>query len=100
MRPSTSGHSVVAARADVDRAVPSRVSARASAACVQRCMKGLVCSVECGPAMTTHANTAHFPPGATAVSPAAAPALIDIGINLTHDSYDSDRDAVLARAAA
>jgi len=35
-------------------------------------------------------------PGATAVSPA----LIDIGINLGHDSYDSDRDAVLARAAA
>jgi len=26
--------------------------------------------------------------------------LIDIGINLAHDSYDSDRDAVLARAAA
>jgi len=25
--------------------------------------------------------------------------LIDIGINLTHDSYDADRDAVLARAA-
>ncbi|HLY53361.1 MAG TPA: TatD family hydrolase, partial [Steroidobacteraceae bacterium] len=29
-------------------------------------------------------------------TPAAA--LIDIGINLTHDSYDADRDAVLARA--
>jgi TatD DNase family protein len=29
---------------------------------------------------------------------AAAPALIDIGINLAHDSYDADRDAVLARA--
>jgi TatD DNase family protein len=27
-----------------------------------------------------------------------APALIDIGINLAHDSYDVDRDAVLARA--
>jgi TatD DNase family protein len=27
-------------------------------------------------------------------------ALIDIGINLTHDSYDGDRDAVLARARA
>ena len=27
-------------------------------------------------------------------------ALIDIGINLGHDSYDADRDAVLARAAA
>jgi TatD DNase family protein len=32
---------------------------------------------------------------------AGAPApLIDIGINLAHDSYDGDRDAVLARAAA
>lgn len=28
------------------------------------------------------------------------PPLIDIGINLTHDSYDADRDAVLARARA
>jgi TatD DNase family protein len=44
----------------------------------------------------TNASTAIFSPGATAVSPA----LIDIGINLTHDSYDSDRDAVMARAAA
>jgi Tat protein secretion system quality control protein TatD with DNase activity len=26
--------------------------------------------------------------------------LIDIGINLTHESYDSDREAVIARAAA
>jgi TatD DNase family protein len=36
-------------------------------------------------------------------TPSAAPAaltLIDIGINLGHDSYDSDRDAVLARATA
>jgi TatD DNase family protein len=30
----------------------------------------------------------------------APTALIDIGINLAHDSYDGDRDAVLARAAA
>jgi TatD DNase family protein len=44
----------------------------------------------------TNANTPHFSTGATAVSPA----LVDIGINLTHDSYDSDRDAVMARAAA
>jgi len=42
------------------------------------------------------ANTAFFRADATAVSPA----LIDIGINLTHDSYDNDRDAVLARAAS
>jgi TatD DNase family protein len=33
--------------------------------------------------------------------PGGAPApLIDIGINLAHDSYDGDRDAVLARAVA
>jgi TatD DNase family protein len=38
---------------------------------------------------------------ATAAGAAARPpALIDIGINLTHDSYDADRDAVLARATA
>ena len=38
----------------------------------------------------------------TAPAPlAAAPALlIDIGINLAHDSYDRDRDAVIARAHA
>ncbi len=44
----------------------------------------------------THASTGDFSINATTVSPA----LIDIGINLTHDSYDKDRDAVLARAAA
>jgi TatD DNase family protein len=32
--------------------------------------------------------------------PAAPLTLIDIGINLGHDSYDSDRDAVVARADA
>ncbi len=31
---------------------------------------------------------------------AMTPPLIDIGINLTHDSYDADRPAVLARARA
>ncbi|HLX79097.1 MAG TPA: TatD family hydrolase [Burkholderiales bacterium] len=36
----------------------------------------------------------------TAPTARAPAALIDIGINLAHDSYDSDRDAVLARAAA
>jgi len=30
----------------------------------------------------------------------APPALIDIGANLTHDSFDMDRDAVIARARA
>ena len=48
----------------------------------------------------THATTGDFLPGATAVSPATAQTLIDIGINLTHDSYDSDRAEVMARAAA
>jgi TatD DNase family protein len=37
---------------------------------------------------------------AAAGAAAPPPALIDIGINLTHDSYDADRDAVLARAHA
>jgi TatD DNase family protein len=33
-------------------------------------------------------------------TPPAALTFIDIGINLGHDSYDADRDAVIARAAA
>jgi TatD DNase family protein len=37
-------------------------------------------------------STARSPPSA------GAPALIDIGINLTHDSYDGDRAAVMQRA--
>src|SRR3569833_1020672 len=38
-------------------------------------------------------------PNDTIRSPSSAPlTLVDIGINLGHDSYDSDRDAVLARA--
>lgn len=32
--------------------------------------------------------------------PTAPPTLIDIGINLGHDSYDADRDAVISRAEA
>src|SRR2546430_6216671 len=36
---------------------------------------------------------------APCASPAPA-ALIDIGVNLAHDSYDADRDAVIARAQA
>ena len=39
-------------------------------------------------------------PGQTPRVPSAASPLIDIGINLAHDSYDGDRDAVIARAAA
>ena len=37
-------------------------------------------------------------PGQPPVEPRAAAPLIDIGINLVHDSYDADRDAVIARA--
>ncbi len=40
--------------------------------------------------MTNHITRGHSP---------APPGLIDIGINLGHDSYDSDREAVIARAA-
>ncbi len=36
----------------------------------------------------------------TAGRDGTAAALIDIGINLTHDSFDADRDAVIARAQA
>src|SRR5437660_4191496 len=43
-------------------------------------------------------NHSTAPPAASA-SPAPA-ALIDIGVNLAHDSYDADRDAVIARAQA
>jgi TatD DNase family protein len=36
--------------------------------------------------------------GQPPVEPRAAAPLIDIGINLAHDSYDADRDTVIARA--
>jgi TatD DNase family protein len=39
-------------------------------------------------------TTASAPPAASAT----AEALVDIGINLAHDSYDADREAVIARA--
>jgi TatD DNase family protein len=39
-------------------------------------------------------------PGPDPTPGAPATPLIDIGINLAHDSYDADRDAVIARAAA
>ncbi|MBS0364791.1 MAG: TatD family hydrolase [Proteobacteria bacterium] len=46
-------------------------------------------------------NDTTGPATLTAAAPAgAAVPLIDIGINLTHDSYDADRQAVLARARA
>ncbi len=40
------------------------------------------------------------PPRLHATADRAAAPLIDIGINLAHDSYDADRDAVIARAHA
>ena len=46
--------------------------------------------------MQNHSTAAPAP----APSDAPPAALIDIGINLGHDSYDADRDAVLARARA
>jgi len=48
----------------------------------------------CGP-MRDHSTAT--PPAAASE---AAAGLIDIGINLAHDSYDVDRDAVIARARA
>jgi TatD DNase family protein len=38
--------------------------------------------------------------GSVSAAAAPPPEWIDIGINLAHDSYDADRDAVLARARA
>ncbi|MGH8324633.1 MAG: TatD family hydrolase, partial [Steroidobacteraceae bacterium] len=46
--------------------------------------------------MTNH-TTAPRPPAAS-LTAAAPPPLVDIGINLGHDSYDGDRDAVIRRA--
>ncbi|HVW67630.1 MAG TPA: TatD family hydrolase [Steroidobacteraceae bacterium] len=45
-------------------------------------------------------DTTARPPAASlkVVSPTRVSPLIDIGINLGHDSYDADRDAVIARA--
>jgi len=40
------------------------------------------------------------PPRPTAAAAARVAPLIDIGINLAHDSYDADREAVLTRAQA
>ncbi len=48
----------------------------------------------------TGTAAAALPPRAPTTPRGAAAPLIDIGINLAHDSYDSDRDAVIARAAA
>jgi TatD DNase family protein len=52
-------------------------------------------TVECALTMAENDSTRMR---ATAPSPRAP--LIDIGINLAHDSYDTDREAVLARAEA
>jgi TatD DNase family protein len=52
--------------------------------------------------MTGNDITGTAPPalaGRTPADPRRAPPLIDIGINLAHDSYDADRGAVIARAA-
>jgi TatD DNase family protein len=51
--------------------------------------------------MSDH-STASTAPAASTLGPgsAAAAELIDIGINLAHDSYDADRDTVIARARA
>jgi len=46
----------------------------------------------------SHCHVSYDGVGTDAVARAAAAPLIDIGINLAHDSYDADRDAVLARA--
>src|SRR6185437_15449331 len=58
--------------------------------------------VECAATMAENDITGAAPaalPGQPPVGAAAAP-LIDIGINLAHDSYDADREEVIARAEA
>src|ERR1700744_666810 len=62
---------------------------RAAACRASRERTPVLRSVECGWRMT---NDTIPPP------PAAPLTLIDIGINLGHDSYDSDRDGVITRA--
>ena len=60
-------------------------------------------SVECAAIMTENDTTGMPPPAPSGRAPARAESrapLIDIGINLAHDSYDADRSAVMARAAA
>jgi TatD DNase family protein len=48
---------------------------------------------------STRTAAAALSPQAPSDPPRVAP-LIDVGINLAHDSYDADRDAVIARAEA
>ena len=60
-------------------------------------------SVECAATMTENDSTATAPaalPRPAVSAPRGAAPLIDIGINLAHDSYDADRGSVIARAAA
>ena len=45
-------------------------------------------------------STAAVPVAAIPMAQTAAAPLIDIGINLAHESYDGDRAAVLERARA
>src|SRR5882762_6762279 len=77
--------------------IPLASSARCGPVSVLSCegILWLARWVECGSRMK-HDSTTSRPP---ASSQLPAP-LIDIGINLTHDSYDADRDAVIARAQA
>ena len=73
-------------RHEVSAAEASALAARSAAAAGSRIF----------PRMQNHSTAAP-----TVAAPEAPPAaLIDIGINLGHDSYDPDRDAVLARARA
>src|SRR6185312_7251221 len=59
--------------------------------------------VECAATMPENDITGTAPAALPRTGPSPAGAvgpLIDIGINLAHDSYDADREAVIARAAA
>jgi TatD DNase family protein len=56
--------------------------------------------VECAATMTENDTTGTAPAALSRQVPRSLPPLIDIGINLAHDSYDADRTCVIARAQA
>src|SRR5580658_273172 len=93
MRLSMSRHapSSLSARAPASRRMPS-TAARAPARRARLCCRR--------PALSR--MRLRMPNNSTAAAPpiasAAPPQLIDIGVNLAHDSYDADRDAVITRA--
>ena len=79
---------------------------------LQGCTAWVLDSVNCAPMNAPHASPADSAAKSSAKSPGNSPAappdvspgagisLVDIGLNLGHDSFDEDRAAVVARAQA